>query len=90
LGHLTKAAQVLCVTQPAVTAQVKALESSLGVALFERSSGRIRHHARGHIPKALHDVGQAAGLGSDADVKHGRRDGWRYGHAASRHAPNAS
>ncbi len=41
IGNLTKAAQVLCVTQPAVTAQIKALESSLGVALFERTSGRM-------------------------------------------------
>lgn len=41
IGNLTRAAQVLCVTQPAVTAQIKALESSLGVALFERHSGRM-------------------------------------------------
>jgi len=41
IGHLTRAAQVLCVTQPAVTAQIKALESSLGVALFERQAGRM-------------------------------------------------
>jgi DNA-binding transcriptional LysR family regulator len=54
LGHLTKAAQVLCVTQPAVTAQVKALESSLGVALFERSSGRMSLTREGEalLPKA--------------------------------------
>lgn len=41
IGNLTRAAQVLCVTQPAVTAQIKSLESSLGVALFERQSGRM-------------------------------------------------
>lgn len=41
VGNVTKAADVLCVTQPAVTAQIKALESSLGVALFDRSGGRM-------------------------------------------------
>lgn len=41
IGNLTRAAQLLCVTQPAVTAQIKALESSLGVALFERQTGRM-------------------------------------------------
>ena len=41
VGNVTKAAEVLCVTQPAVTAQIKGLESSLGVALFDRSGGRM-------------------------------------------------
>jgi DNA-binding transcriptional LysR family regulator len=41
VGNVTKAADVLCVTQPAVTAQIKGLESSLGVALFDRSGGRM-------------------------------------------------
>lgn len=41
LGNVTKAADALCVTQPAVTAQIKGLEQSLGVALFERPGGRL-------------------------------------------------
>jgi len=42
VGNVTKASDVLCVTQPAVTAQIKGLESSLGVALFDRSGGHIK------------------------------------------------
>lgn len=41
LGVVTKAAEALCVTQPAVTAQLKGLEQSLGVALFERTAGKL-------------------------------------------------
>ncbi len=41
VGHVTKAAEVLCLTQPAVTGQIKGLESSLGVALFDRGGGRM-------------------------------------------------
>lgn len=41
VGNVTKAAEVLCVTQPAVTAQIKGLELSLGVALFDRGGSRL-------------------------------------------------
>ncbi|GAA5088830.1 MULTISPECIES: LysR family transcriptional regulator [Paenalcaligenes] len=41
LSNLTRAAEALCLTQPAVTAQIKALEQSLGLALFERSSRKM-------------------------------------------------
>ncbi len=41
VGNLTRAADLLCVTQPAVTAQIKGLESSLGIALFDRAAGRL-------------------------------------------------
>lgn len=35
-GHLTRAAQQLCLSQPAVSKQIKALELELGMALLER------------------------------------------------------
>ncbi|RJF92329.1 LysR family transcriptional regulator [Noviherbaspirillum saxi] len=41
LGHITKAADALHVTQPAVTGHVKALEQELGITLFDRGHGRI-------------------------------------------------
>ena len=41
LGHLTRAAERLFLTQPAVTAHIKAIEQELGIALFDRAPGRI-------------------------------------------------
>ncbi|CAB5708200.1 HTH-type transcriptional regulator YofA [Delftia tsuruhatensis] len=41
LGSVTRTAEALHVTQPAITAQIKALEEELGVALFDRRPGRI-------------------------------------------------
>jgi DNA-binding transcriptional LysR family regulator len=41
LGHLTRAAEALHLTQPAVSGQIKALEEELGLALFDRRPGRI-------------------------------------------------
>ena len=41
LGHVTRTAEALHLTQPAITAQIKAREEELGVALFDRRPGRI-------------------------------------------------
>ncbi len=38
LGHLTRAAETLHLSQPALSGQIKALEESFGVDLFQRSS----------------------------------------------------
>ena len=54
LGHLTRASEVLHVTQPAVTAHIKTMEQELGIALFRRTSGRIELTEAGEslLPKA--------------------------------------
>ncbi|MGA8491175.1 MAG: LysR substrate-binding domain-containing protein [Terriglobales bacterium] len=39
--NFRKAAEELCLTQPAVTSQIKTLEQHLGVQLFDRSGSRI-------------------------------------------------
>lgn len=41
-GHLTQAAELLHLSQPAVTAQIKALEEEVGMPLFERTTGGVR------------------------------------------------
>lgn len=41
LGHLTQAAEVLHLSQPAVTAQIKAVEEEVGMPLFERTAGGV-------------------------------------------------
>jgi len=46
-GGFRRAAEALRVTQPAVSARIKALEQSLGVALFERGQGGLALSAAG-------------------------------------------
>ncbi len=41
-GHLTQAAELLHLSQPAVTAQIKALEEEFGMPLFERYPGGVQ------------------------------------------------
>ncbi len=40
-GHLTQAAEILHLSQPAVTAQIKALEEETGLALFDRTTSGV-------------------------------------------------
>lgn len=49
LGHLTRAADALHVTQPAVTAHIKSIEQELGIALFDRTPGKIKLTKAGEI-----------------------------------------
>lgn len=61
-GHLTKAATLLHVSQPAVSGQVKALEEALGLRLFERSPTGVRLTKAGEalLPRARSAVAAAA------------------------------
>src|SRR3954469_5488715 len=61
LGHLTRAAERLHISQPAVSAQIKALEDELGVTLFDRvSSGMQLTSAGRHLLPAVEKVLDAA------------------------------
>lgn len=77
VGNVTKAAEVLCVTQPAVTAQIKGLESSLGVALFDRSAGRMSLTRAGEklLPQAELLLAAAAELKGSARNMQGELSG---------------
>ena len=61
-GHLTKAAALLHVSQPAVSGQIKALEEQLELKLFERGPGGVRLTKAGEalLPHAQAVVRQAA------------------------------
>ena len=48
-GSLTKAAQQLHITQPAMSAMLKKLEEELGVELFDRSPNRIHLNKTGEV-----------------------------------------
>ena len=54
LGHLTRAAERLHLSQPAVSAQIKALEDELAVVLFERHASGMTLTAAGRqlLPEA--------------------------------------
>ncbi|PPU77055.1 LysR family transcriptional regulator [Xanthomonas cucurbitae] len=49
LGSVSRAAEALYVSQPAVTQQLQALERDLGVALFERSGRRLAPSREGQL-----------------------------------------
>jgi len=48
-GSFTRAARELFVTQPAVSQEIKALEASLGIKLFDRSGKNVRMTAEGEV-----------------------------------------
>ncbi|KQP13180.1 LysR family transcriptional regulator [Pseudorhodoferax sp. Leaf267] len=77
IGNVTKAAEALCVTQPAVTGQLKSLEQGLGVTLFHRSAGRLSLTRAGEVllPKAEALLAAGNELGAAARQLHGELTG---------------
>jgi DNA-binding transcriptional LysR family regulator len=55
-GHLTRAAERLHISQPAVSAQIKALEEELDLALFDRTPGGMVLTSAGE--RLLNDAGR--------------------------------
>ena len=64
VGHLTRAAERLHLSQPALSAQIKALEDELGVQLFERNPAGMTLTAAGKrlLPEAARVLDDAAAL----------------------------
>ncbi len=73
--HLSfrKAAEHLFLSQPAVTLQIKALESDLGVRLFDRAAGRISLTRQGAV--LLGYANKVAALVCEAERELGTEDG---------------
>ena len=66
-GSFTKAADALCMTQPAVTFQIRQLEDHLDTRLFDRANGRITLTPTGTV--ALGYVERILALYAELDAK---------------------
>lgn len=67
-GNLSRAAQLLNLTQSALSYQLKALEEQYGAALFERKSSPVVFTAAGQRLLALADVALPAVAAAERDV----------------------
>jgi DNA-binding transcriptional LysR family regulator len=73
LAHLTRAAEKLHVSQPALSAQIKALEDELGVLLFDRTPGGMTLTQAGKrlLPEAAKVLADVAALHGKARAMEG-------------------
>lgn len=71
-ANLTKASELLFLSQPAVSAQLKALESELGVILFNRTARGMTLTVAGHVLKqdAVHALVAVKHVFSRAQIFH--------------------
>ncbi|MEM6334344.1 MAG: LysR family transcriptional regulator [Planctomycetota bacterium] len=76
-GSITRAAEVLFSSQPAVSAQVKALEDDLGVVLFRRTGRGMVLTAEGQalLPRARRTLSDASGMVREAQRLRGEATG---------------
>jgi len=77
-GSFTRAARELFVTQPAVSQEIKALEASLGIKLFDRSGKNVRMTTEGEVLLsyalrlfALHEEMESL-FGRSKNLQHGQ------------------
>ena len=63
----TKAAEALCMTQPAVTSQIRQLEEHFNTRLFDRGHGRISLTAAGNV--ALEYVERILNVSAELDSR---------------------
>jgi DNA-binding transcriptional LysR family regulator len=77
LGQLTRAAERLHVSQPALSAQIKSLEDELGTALFERGAGGMALTPAGRhlLPHAERVLAAAQAMRAEALVLRGEVSG---------------
>jgi len=77
LGHLTRAAERLHISQPALSAQVRSLEDELGLVLFDRSPAGMQLTAAGRrlLPEIEKVLAAAQALRDQARAIRGDVDG---------------
>lgn len=66
-GSFTKAADALCMTQPAVTFQIRQLEEQFNARLFDRANGRIALTPAGAV--ALEYAGRILALSAEMNAR---------------------